>query len=140
MLQKLVKGQLIVGDRAPLNVYTQSGVMLLTKGTPVESRQQVETLLKQGYVDPREKKVIRQDAAAPRIQRRRYSKDLNPFLELDHLFSELERCFDLAEKGVPSKTFQPGILEIAKHLVLLAEKQSSASTSNPEQSDVQTTR
>ena len=124
MLQKLVKGQLVIGDRAPMNVYTRSGVALLTKGSPVESAQQVEALLAQGYFDPREKKVHRQDTTD--FQRRRYSHELNPFLEIENLFEQLKQAFDQVEKNTAGKGFQRSILDISEQLLHLASKSPNA--------------
>lgn len=124
MLQKLAKGQLLVGDRAPMNIYARSGIVLLTKGSLIDNTQQVQALLAQGYFDPDEKVIVRQDETD--FQRRRYSKELNPFLELEELYSQLEKAFEQAEKNTAAKGFPRRILDISEHLLLLAEKSPNA--------------
>ncbi|SFC44646.1 HD domain-containing protein [Marinospirillum celere] len=124
MLQKLAKGQLIVGDRAPMNIYARSGIVLLTKGSLIDNEQQVQALLAQGYFNPKERVVVRQDETD--FQRRRYSKELNPFLELEELYTQLDKAFEHAEKNAAAKGFQRRILGIAEHLLLLAEKSPNA--------------
>jgi HD-GYP domain-containing protein (c-di-GMP phosphodiesterase class II) len=124
MLEKLAKGQLVVGDRAPLNVYTRSGVVLLTKGSPVESEQQVQALLAQGYFNPKEKTIVRQDET--NFQRRRYSNDLNPFLEIENLLEQLRQAFELVEKNTAGKGFQRSMLDISEQLIHMTHKSPNA--------------
>lgn len=124
MLEKLAKGQLVVGDRAPLNIYARSGVVLLTKGSPVESEQQVQALLAQGYINPKEKTIVRQDET--NFQRRRYSNELNPFLEIENLFEQLKQAFDQVEKNTAGKGFHRSVLDIGDQLIHLAGKSPNA--------------
>ncbi|WP_114418631.1 HD-GYP domain-containing protein [Marinospirillum perlucidum] len=124
MLEKLAKGQLIVGDRAPLNVYARSGVVLLTKGSPVESEQQVQALLAQGYINPKERTIVRQDETD--FKRHRYSRNVNPFLELESLYEELRLAFDEVEKHTSGKGFERRIRDICETLMFLANKQPDA--------------
>ena len=120
-LVKLQPGQLVVGDRSPFNVYTRARVLLLSRGSPVESEQQVESLLMQGYVDPAEKVVIR-DGDTSEVQRTRYTRELNPFLEVENCYQQLQQIYlDLAESRKP-RALPRTISDMAEQLVLLARK------------------
>lgn len=75
----------------------------------------------QGYIDPTEKVVIR-DGDTSEVQRTRYTKELNPFLEVEHYYQQLQQIYlDLCESRKP-KALPRTIINIADQLVLLARK------------------
>lgn len=121
---KLKKDQLIVGDKAPFHVYTRRGVLLLSRGMPIENDFQVASLEMQGYLDPDEKVIQRQDATE--VQGIRYTKDVNPFLELDSFYQALYGIHqDLMEQKRPQGlSFE--IRNIAIRLPLLALRKPAA--------------
>ncbi|SFX55288.1 HD-GYP domain-containing protein [Marinospirillum alkaliphilum] len=124
-LKKLVQGELIVGDKAPFNVYTHSRVLLLARGAEVEHEQQVASLLMQGYLDPDEKRINR-GGDTTEVQSQRYTSDLNPFLELEGFYQQLLKLHHTLNEGRKPGGLPRGIRDMAERLLLLAARMPDA--------------
>jgi len=119
-LRKVQPRQLIVGDRVPLNIYTRNRVLLLSRGSLVESQQQTESLLMMGYYDPDEKEITR-DGTAPDFKGQSYTLEVNPFLDLEAFYSSLFKITkDLSEGRKPSAV-ESTVVRIAKELLKIAK-------------------
>jgi len=124
-LRKVQPGQLIVGDRVPLNIYTRNRVLLLSRGSLVESQQQTESLLMMGYYDPSEKEICR-DGTAPDFQGQGYTSEVNPFLELEAFYQNLLNITKGLSEGRKPSAVESTVSRIAKELLFLARKAPNA--------------
>lgn len=118
-LRKVQPRQLIVGDKVPNNIYTLSRVLLLARGSMVESQQQAESLLSMGYFDPDEKDITR-DATAPNFQGRAYTSEINPFLELDAFYQRLFKITKDLSEGRKPEAVESTVTNIATELLVMA--------------------
>lgn len=124
-LRKVQPRQLIVGDRVPLNIYTRGLVLLLARGSIVESQQQAETLLMTGFFDPDEKEVSR-DATAPNFRGQTYVASVNPFLELEACYQRLLKITQELSEGRKPAAVEFTVTSIARELLLMADSHSNA--------------
>lgn len=124
-LRKVQPRQLIVGDRVPLNVYTRSHVLLLSRGSLVESRQQAKSLLMMGYINPEEKELTR-DATAPSFRGQSYTSEVNPFLELETFYQRLFKITQDLNEGRKPAAVETTVTSIAKDLLLMARSNPDA--------------
>lgn len=122
-LHKVQPRQLIIGDRAPLNIYTRSRVLLLSRGSLVESEQQVDSLLAMGFFDPSEKEFNRSE---PDFRRQGYTSEVNPFLELDAFYASLHKITRDLEEGRRPTAVESTITHIANELLVLAKSAPNA--------------
>lgn len=124
-LRKVQPRQLIVGDRVPLNIYTRSHVLLLVRGSIVESKQQADALLMMGFFDPEEKELTR-DATAPSFRGQTYTTEANPFLELEAFYQRLYKITKDLNEGRKPNAVEFTVTSIAADLLSLAKMEPNA--------------
>ncbi|SFB91580.1 HD domain-containing protein [Marinospirillum celere] len=121
MLEKLRPGELTVGKRTTMDIYTKGGRLLLSKGAHIANDQQVEVLMERGLVkrDPSD----RQDYSSD-FKPFRYSANVNPFLEIEELESQLETAFKQikSQNAAAPDVFYRKIHSISSQLLGLAER------------------
>jgi len=120
MLEKLRPGELSVGRKTTQDIYTKGGRLLLSRGAVMANEQQIEVLMERGLVkrDPSE----RVDYSSE-FKPFRYSPNVNPFLEIEELESQLETAFKQVKSSNASAAdvFYRKIRSIASQLIGLAE-------------------
>ncbi|WP_028303574.1 HD-GYP domain-containing protein [Oceanospirillum maris] len=92
-LIKISADDLVVGDTLPWTVYDATGRLLMDSGNVITTQSRLHSIVASGYrlyelpteADP----VIVSDLPAPH----QYSKDTNPFNELEEMCFELEKAF-----------------------------------------------
>lgn len=125
MLEKLKPGELSVGRKTTQDIYTKSGRLLLSRGAVMANEQQIELLMERGLVkrDPSQ----RVDYSSE-FKPFRYSPNVNPFLEIEELESQLETAFKQvkSQNASAADVFYRKIRSIASQLIGLAERSPEA--------------
>lgn len=125
MFEKLRPGELTVGKRTTIDIYTKGGRLLLSRGAVIANEEQIEVLMDRGLVkrDPSD----RQDYSSE-FKPFRYSANVNPFLEVEELESQLETAFKQvkSQNSSAADVFYRKIRMITSQLMGLAERSPDA--------------
>ncbi|WP_404419243.1 HD-GYP domain-containing protein [Marinospirillum sp.] len=120
MLEKLRPGELAVGRKTTQDIYTKGGRLLLSRGAVMANEQQIEVLMDRGLVkrDPSD----RVDYSSE-FKPVRYGPNVNPFLEIEELESQLETAFKQikSQNSSAPDVFYRKIRSISGQLIGLAE-------------------
>lgn len=121
MLEKLRPGELVVGRKTALDIYTKGGRLLLSKGAMITNAQQVEILMERGLV----KRDFNDRADySSEFKPFRYSNNVNPFLEVTELEEQLDKAFRHTKSGSPGapEAFYRDIRTLCSQIIGLAER------------------
>ena len=115
-------GEINIGSKLQWTVYDSNGILLLKKGTVVQTQRQLEILLNRGlYRDPRENPA----PITPSSQsRHELDIDESPFLNLSRLAGVLGDQFDALRHG--NSLSIGGIITLGRHIQRLCERDSDA--------------
>jgi HD-GYP domain-containing protein (c-di-GMP phosphodiesterase class II) len=115
-------GEINIGSKLSWTVYDSNGILLLKKGTIVQTQRQLEILLSRGvYRDSRETHAA--TAPATRLPDE-LNFNISPFVHLSHLSGSLGEQFDALTKG---KNLSPNsIMDLGRNIQRLCGRDSDA--------------
>ncbi|WP_114418206.1 HD-GYP domain-containing protein [Marinospirillum perlucidum] len=124
MLEKIRPGELTVGRKTHLDIYTKGGRLLLSRGAMISSEQQIEILMERGLV----KRDYSREDHSSEFKPFRYSANVNPFLEIEELESQLETAFKQVKSSnsAAPEVFYRKIRSICSQVLGLAERSPEA--------------
>lgn len=125
MLEKLRPGELAVGRKTTLDIYTKGGRLLLSRGAMIGNEQQIEILMERGLV---KRDLNDRVDYSSEFKPFKYSNNVNPFLEVTELEDQLGRAFKHTKSGSPGapEAFYRDIRNICSQILGLAERSPEA--------------